>query len=342
MKKFNRIPLLLIIAIGLLLSTQPAQAGFFDWFSWSKIKSIISSKETGSPASVSEQLNQPEESSVKTETTSVQLEDKDVDRSQREEKTEKEPTITIKEIIKEVPVEKIIYRDSPQQNMIIEEMEKTIDNLNGIIASLESRIKSLESYAKMLEDKLKPVQTLTEEEKYLIDYNNKVSQLENLKVKYLGFGLNYDGVATLNKIQETISYKVSFLVDTIIPVEIASLNIAGGGSSTYYKGNVNNKVEHYYGNELIFDLKVANSNSLDTNPTITISFYNKNINMYETYFKKTFFEEKVVLPAIPKFNTLDEFYDWYTIKEKEDSRLNKCEEYRGKEFQNLDSCIRNL
>lgn len=116
MRKIIISSLIILITIGLFSIAQPTEAGFFDWFSWSKFRSFFSEKaiEEKLPASVSESINEitPQ---VSGEANSE----------------------TPKEIIKETTTEKIIYKDNPEHL-------ETIENLKNQIVVLENRIKELE------------------------------------------------------------------------------------------------------------------------------------------------------------------------------------------------------
>jgi len=64
----------------------------------------------------------------------------------------------IKEIIKEVPVEKIVYKDNPEQTKIIKELNNLINSLQGQIASLENQVASLQLQIRTLASKNQSLQ----------------------------------------------------------------------------------------------------------------------------------------------------------------------------------------
>jgi len=137
---------LVLIIVGLLgFYTQPTQAGFFDWFSWPKIKSFFIVERVGEqlPASVSEPIEEilpseeefreiPEEILPKiTSETSQELTIQNLKnqiasfknqikslKKQIEDLLAKSPEI--KEIVKEIPVEKIVYID----RLVVQECEE--------------------------------------------------------------------------------------------------------------------------------------------------------------------------------------------------------------------------
>lgn len=120
-------PLLILTIVGLLFVAQPTQAGFFDWFSWAKVKTIFIKEQIQEslPASVSEPIKEttsPGETIQETPELKTQ-----------ETPGEIQPGATLESIAPE----KVIYKDNSEQ-------EITIQNLRNQIASLQNQIKSLE------------------------------------------------------------------------------------------------------------------------------------------------------------------------------------------------------
>ncbi|MDA2921715.1 hypothetical protein MYX07_00430 [Patescibacteria group bacterium AH-259-L07] len=110
--------LIIVISLLLLLSfinIQPANAGFFDWFSWSNIKSSVgqvfkkelSQIETSPKKSSYESSS--ESSSTKICEPEIIIKEVPVEKIVVKEIIKEVP----KEIIKEIPVEKIVYKDNP-------------------------------------------------------------------------------------------------------------------------------------------------------------------------------------------------------------------------------------
>ena len=141
-KAFIQIPLLILIIGGLFLITQPTQAGFLDWFSWSKIKLFFfgESVEEKLPTSITQEKSQeiPEviqlealseipkeiikevpknnfEQEITIQTLKNQIEilkgQIEIFEKQIEDLLSNPPEVELKEVIKEVPVEKIIIKE---------------------------------------------------------------------------------------------------------------------------------------------------------------------------------------------------------------------------------------
>lgn len=114
-KGFIQVPLLILVIGGLLFIAQPTQAGFFDWFSWSKIKSVFNQEKIKDnlPASVSEPIGEillPQEESQKTSEEN-QTELQECPACERSQCPICPKPQICEPIIKEVPVEKIVYLD---------------------------------------------------------------------------------------------------------------------------------------------------------------------------------------------------------------------------------------
>lgn len=115
-KGFIQIPLLILIIGGLLFIAQPTQAGFFDWFSWSKVKSIFIREQTQEmlPASVSEPIKEIEKEPAEIPEAEISGKNLLEYPTRPTPQTCETKTITKevqKEVIKEVPKEVVIYKD---------------------------------------------------------------------------------------------------------------------------------------------------------------------------------------------------------------------------------------
>ena len=126
--------LLTLIGSWIIFSTQSVQAGFFDWFSWSKIRSIILSEEVELPASSPEP---PEEISPSKETA-------------QEAQPETAPE-------KSAIIDKTTDKNSSEQEIIIQNLENQVASLKSQIKSLEKQIEDLLSKSPGLKEIVKEV-----------------------------------------------------------------------------------------------------------------------------------------------------------------------------------------
>jgi len=135
-KGFIQILLLILIIGSLFFVIQPTQAGFFDWFSLSKVKSFFfrEAVEEKLPTSVPESIKEipslqeapqeiPEEITIqnlKNQIASLKNQIKSLEK-QIEDLLSRSPGIKV--VVKEVPVEKIVIKEVPVEKIVYREAE---------------------------------------------------------------------------------------------------------------------------------------------------------------------------------------------------------------------------
>ncbi|MBI2624773.1 MAG: hypothetical protein HYW70_00315 [Candidatus Nealsonbacteria bacterium] len=146
-EKIKKISLILIIIGGLFsFYAQPTQAGFFDWLSWNRVKTIFIKEQIREslPASISEPIKEIPSLGETIQETPVS--------ETKETLEEIQPGVTSRIAVPE----KIIYKDNPEQAI-------TIQNLKNQIASLQNQIKNLEQQIEDLLSGSPEIKVITKE-----------------------------------------------------------------------------------------------------------------------------------------------------------------------------------
>ncbi len=174
----------------------------------------------------------------------------------------------------------------------------------------------------------KPIETQscsslpTVEEKNLKDY----------KIKYLGFIPIEIMEKPLEKNPTIDYYQADFIIDTVVPAKSVKINATGGRQQTYISQS-----EALGGTELYLKVWVLYPD--ESNWMIEIKDNSGNVVVYENLVIKNKIE-KIELPTPPaSFNNYTEEVNW--INAQTDTRLDKCEEYRGREFGKYTDCLKN-